>query len=108
MKQLLLLLGLLAVLATSAAAKPRRPGRPAVQPAAVDSVQQRAACYTQYLTDALRLSSRQALAVHRFAAEQAHAAAPAAAWQRFDEQMLGILSPGQYNAFAWLAGRLPR
>ncbi|GAB3837559.1 hypothetical protein GCM10028821_37830 [Hymenobacter jeollabukensis] len=73
-----------------------------------DSVQQRATYCTQYLTDMLRLSSRQALAVRRYAYEQAGAAAPAPAWRRFDQQMLRILTPGQYSAFVWLAESLPR
>ncbi|RAK65128.1 hypothetical protein [Hymenobacter edaphi] len=105
MKQLLLLLGLLTGLAAQAAEKPRRPAVAAPRPAA-DSVQQRAACRTRYLTDVLHLSSRQALAVRRCAYEQAAAVATAPARQRFDEQMLRILTPGQYSAFVWLAESL--
>lgn len=112
MKHVLLLIGLLLSLTTQAAPHPRRAARSRaiehVRPAAPDSVQLRAAGYARYLTDALHLSTRQAQAVQRYATEQAAAAAPAQAWLRFDQQMLRILSPGQYNTFAWLAERLPR
>lgn len=111
MKHLLLLIGLLLSLTMQATPRPRRPARPAAMthpiPAVPDSVRLRAATCTRYLTDALRLSNRQVLAVRRLAYEQA-AAAPAQAWTRFDQQMLRILRPGQYSTFAWLAERLPR
>lgn len=112
MKHVLLLIGLLLSFAAQAIHHPRRPARydaiERADPAAPDSVQRRAAYCTRYLTDALRLSNRQVLAVQRYAYEQAAAAAPAPAWAHFDRQMLRVLSPGQYSTFAWLAERLPR
>lgn len=107
MKHVLLLIGLLTSLAATAACPPRHPARPEAATAATpDSVRLRAAACTRYLTDALRLSNRQALAVQRCATQQA--AAPTATWPHFAQQMQRILSPGQYGTFVALAERLPR
>ena len=104
MKQLLLLFCFLVSFAAAADGPRARRWDAAPEHAtpAIDSVQLRAAHYTQYLTDALRLSSRQTLAMRRCALLPA--AAPAApARQEFDHALLRILTPGQYCAFSRLA-----